>query len=153
MRTNYTGCLLQSVLFQQHANFHMFCPNSTKLGSYESWMMEILCQFHKVWEILICEAFHPISLKLDFSCFATIKLCRKNENVIFFQSMIGIFKISLVFAISYQFCMIVYKNFLRKCLSVISQSSTSLALLSSGEKSTIFKLKLVGDKWQYSENF
>ena len=35
-----TGCLFQSVLFQQNANFHNFCPNSTKVGWFEQWMME-----------------------------------------------------------------------------------------------------------------
>ena len=37
-----TGCLFQSVLFQQNANFPNFCPNSTKLDSFESLIMEIL---------------------------------------------------------------------------------------------------------------
>ena len=62
-----TGCLFQSVLFQQHANFHNFCPNSTKLGSFESWIMEILLLVYKFSEY--CHIL-PTSLSLkilDFS--------------------------------------------------------------------------------------
>ena len=33
IRSHYTGCLFQSVLFQQHTSFYNCCPNSTILGS------------------------------------------------------------------------------------------------------------------------